>query len=93
MFVNTKTTLSPGSEAMVVFSIPGQDRPFKLHSKVVRTEKEGVAIQFDKMTVYSRQILDEVLSKSEDGDWLSGSTLKIELIIGTAHGCRVFYIL
>jgi len=33
-------------------TIPVHDRPFKLHSKVVRFEKDGVAIQFDKMTVY-----------------------------------------
>jgi len=79
VFVNTKAKLAPGSDAMVVFSIHRQDRPFKLHGTVVRTEKEGVAIQFDKMTVYSRQILDDVLSKSEDGDWLSLSTLEIEV--------------
>lgn len=78
-FVNTNATLALGSEAMVVFSIPGQNRPFKLHSKVVRTEKEGVGIQFNKMSVYSRRVLDDVLSGSGDGDWLSGSTLKIEV--------------
>ncbi len=73
VFVNTKAPLGPGSAARVVFSIPGHNRPFKLHSKVVRTEEEGVAIQFDDMAVYSRQILAEVLSGSEDGNWLNSN--------------------
>ncbi|MCP4721147.1 MAG: hypothetical protein GY860_16960 [Desulfobacteraceae bacterium] len=79
VFVNTNAVLEPGSTARVVFSIHGQGRPFKLTSKVVRTEQEGVAIQFDKMTSFSRQVLAEVLSGFRDGDWLSGSTLKIEV--------------
>ncbi len=78
VFVNTNATLEPCSAARIVFSIPGQDRPFKLHGKIVRTEKEGAGVQFDEMAAYSRQTLDEVLSGRGDGDWLSGSTLKIE---------------
>ena len=68
VFINTNAPLEPGSAARVVFSIPGQEKPFKLHSKIVRTEEEGVAIQFDKMAAYSRQTLDDVLSGSRDGD-------------------------
>ncbi len=75
-------SLSPGSAARVVFSIPGQARPFKLHSKIVRTEKEGAGVQFDEMAAYSRQTLDEVLSGRGDGGWLSGSTSKIEAYLG-----------
>jgi hypothetical protein len=78
-FVNTNVPLAPGSAARVVFSIPGQERPFKLHGKIVRTEKEGADVQFYEMAAYSRQTLDFVLSGSGDGDWLSGSTLKIEV--------------
>ncbi len=78
-FVYTNASLVPGSAARIVFSIPGQGRPFKLHSKVVRTEEEGVAFQFDKMANYSRQILAEVLSGSGEGDRLSDSSLRIEV--------------
>lgn len=78
-FVNTNAILELGSAARVVFSIPGQSRPFKLQSKVVRTEEEGVAFQFNKMANYSRQILAEVLSGSGEGDWLSYYSLKIEV--------------
>ena len=48
MFVNTNANLEPRRTARVVFSIPGYDRPFKLHSKVVRTEDEGVATPMAK---------------------------------------------
>ena len=78
-FVNTNAILEPGSAARVVFSIPGQNRPFKLNSKVVRTEEEGVAFQFNKMANYSRQILAKVLSGSGEGDWLSDNSLNIEV--------------
>lgn len=78
-FFNTNAPLDPGSAARVVFSIPGQERPFKLHSKIVRSGEGGVAIQFDEMAAFSRQALDEVLSESGDGDWLSSSTLNIEV--------------
>ena len=79
VFVNTNASIEPGSAAGVVFSIPGQGRPFKLNSKVVRTEKEGVAFQFNKMGNNSRQILTEVLSGSGEGDWLSYDSLEIEV--------------
>lgn len=78
-FVNTNAILEPGSTARVVFSIPGQDKPFKLYSKVVRTEEEGVAFQFNKMANYSRQILAKVLSGSGEGDWLSYNSLNVEV--------------
>ncbi len=77
-FVNTNAILELGSAARVVFSIPGQGRPFKLNSKVVRTEKEGAAFQFNKIGHYSRQILPEVLSDSREGDWLTDSSWRIE---------------
>ncbi len=72
-------SIEPGSAARVVFSIPGQGRPFKLNSKVVRIEKEGVAFQFNKMGNNSRQILTGVLSGSGEGDWLSYDSLEIEV--------------
>ncbi len=78
-FVNTIAILELGSAARVVFSIPGQGKPFKLHSKVVRNEIEGVAFQFNKMANYSCQILAEVLSGSGEGDWLSDNSLNIEV--------------
>jgi hypothetical protein len=64
----TNASLEPDSVARVVFSIPGQGRPVKLNSKVVRTEEKGVAFQFNKMANYSHQILAEVLSGSGEGD-------------------------
>lgn len=60
-FVYTNTRLKNGSDAVIVFSVPGGDRPFKLKSRVVRAEEEGAAFVFSDMAFSSQKALDEVL--------------------------------
>ena len=69
--VLVKSRMNPeiGVPAKVVFSLPGQARPFKLTGIVVRTDSGGIGINFSEMTPYARTHLDALLKG------LPGSTL------------------
>lgn len=58
-----KSRMNPdiGIPAKIVFSLPGQDRPFKLTGTVVRTASDGIGIYFSEMTPYAREHLNTLL--------------------------------
>lgn len=58
-----KSRMNPdlGVPAKVVFSLPGQARPFKLTGTVVRTDSGGIGLYFSEMTPYARKHLDTLL--------------------------------
>ncbi len=61
VFINVSGRFEVDADARLVFSFPGQDRPFKLKGRIVRVEEEGIAIEFDKISPYFKNILDEVI--------------------------------
>lgn len=61
IYLRTTGKFSHDEKVRVVFTIPGFDKPFKLEGKVVRVEKEGLAIQFEKITPYFKKMLDAVI--------------------------------
>lgn len=61
IFLRTSGKFSQDEKVRVVFSVSGSDKPFKLEGKVVRVEKEGLAIQFEKITPYFKKMLDAVI--------------------------------
>ena len=58
-----KSRMKPelGIPAKIVFSLPGQARPFKLAGTVVRTDSGGIGIHFSEMTPYARDHLNNLL--------------------------------
>ncbi|MCG8688480.1 MAG: PilZ domain-containing protein [Desulfobacterales bacterium] len=63
VYVKTPVKTQIGKAAKVVFSLPGQKRPFKLDGRVVRTESGGIALWFSEMTTYTRENLNKLLSE------------------------------
>lgn len=61
IYLRTSGKFSPDEKVRVVFTVPGMDKPFKLEGKVVRVEREGLAIQFEKITPYFKKMLDAVI--------------------------------
>ncbi len=57
-FVRTREKISQNSPVKVTFSLPVQDRPFKLQGKIVRTGPDGIAIQFKNVSPYFQKVLD-----------------------------------
>ena len=68
--VLVKSRMNPeiGVPAKVVFSLPGQARPFKLTGIVVRTDSGGIGIYFSEMTPYAREHLDNLLKGERGSD-------------------------
>ncbi len=58
MFIRTREKIRRNSPITVIFSLPVQDRPFKLQGKVVRTDPNGIAIQFGNVSPYFQKVLD-----------------------------------
>lgn len=58
-----KSRMKPaiGIPAKIVFSLPGQARPFKLTGIVVRTDPDGIGLYFSEMAPYAREHLNNLL--------------------------------
>lgn len=63
VFINASGTFELETAVRVVFSFPGQDKPFKLSGKIVRIEKSGIGIEFEKISPYFKKILDDAIWK------------------------------
>nr|WP_319491488.1 PilZ domain-containing protein [uncultured Desulfobacter sp.] len=58
-----KSRMSPdiGIPVRIVFSLPGQARPFKLTGTVVRTDMGRIGIYFSEMAPYAREHLNNLI--------------------------------
>ncbi|PIE63146.1 MAG: pilus assembly protein PilZ [Desulfobacter postgatei] len=63
VFVKSRIHPDIGVPAKIVFSLPGQSRPFKLTGTVVRTDSGGIGLCFTEMTPYARRHLDDLLKR------------------------------
>ena len=63
VYINTAGKFEIDKEAIVVFAIPNHDSTFKLKGTVVRVEEDGIAIKFEKMSPYSKKMINEQLLK------------------------------
>ncbi|WP_020588847.1 PilZ domain-containing protein [Desulfobacter curvatus] len=61
VLINSRMHPDIGIPAKIVFSVPGQARPFKLTGTVVRTDSGGIALYFSEMTPYAREHLGSLL--------------------------------
>ncbi|NOX34372.1 MAG: hypothetical protein GXP56_11675 [Deltaproteobacteria bacterium] len=71
IYINTSGKFETNKSVRVVFSVPGIDKPFKLQGMIVRVEQNGMAIKFENITPYFKQILDDVIweNKNTDSDF------------------------
>ena len=61
VFVKCRMNPEIGTPAKIVFSLPGQARPFKFNGTVVRTDASGIGLCFSEMTPYAREHLKNLL--------------------------------
>ncbi len=64
VYIRTTGKFEINKGARVVFAVPGYDTPFKLSGKSVRSDRKGVAIEFEDMTPYVKANLDEAIWKA-----------------------------
>ena len=67
VFIKSGINPDIGTPAKIVFSLPGQTRPFKLKGTVVRTDSGGIGLCFSEMTPYAREHLDNLLKGYNPG--------------------------
>lgn len=67
IFIKFRINPDIGAPAKIVFSLPGQERPFKLDGTVVRTAPDGIGLRFSGMACYAQEHLDNIL-KGIQGD-------------------------
>jgi hypothetical protein len=46
--------------------VPGSPKPFKHQGSIARVEETGIAIQFENITPYFKEILDDVIWENKD---------------------------
>lgn len=61
IFINTSGRFETNKDVRIVFSVPGYEKPFKLEGTIVRVEQNGLAIRFENITPYFKQILDDAI--------------------------------
>ena len=62
VFIRAKGQFDPATTVKVVFSLPGSDRPFKLDGTIVRSDSDGFAVVFTKISTYMQQMIDQAIS-------------------------------
>ncbi|WP_319575336.1 PilZ domain-containing protein [uncultured Desulfobacter sp.] len=63
VFVKSRMNPDIGVPAKIVFSLPGQTRPFKLNGTVARTDSGGIGLYFSDLTPYVREHLEKLLKR------------------------------
>ncbi len=63
VFIKSRMNPDIGVPAKIVFSLPGQARPFKLTGTVIRTDSGGIGLYFSDMTTYVREHLNNMLKR------------------------------
>lgn len=66
IYINTSGKFTANKDVRIVFSVPGYDKPFKLQGMIVRVEQNGMAVRFENITPYFKQILDDVIWENKD---------------------------
>jgi hypothetical protein len=66
VFIKTSKVIDVKKDVKVVFSLSGAEKPFKLEGSVVRSDKNGLAVEFKKVTSYFKCILDDAIWRERD---------------------------
>jgi hypothetical protein len=66
LFIPVSGKFEPHKSVRVVFTVPGYPKPFKLEGSIARVEETGIAIRFQNITPYFKELLDDVIWKTHD---------------------------
>jgi Tfp pilus assembly protein PilZ len=63
LFIETKTPLEVGEEIVLSFNMHGYDRPFKIKGNIVRSNQQGIGVEFKEGKPYIAEMLGALVER------------------------------
>jgi len=63
IYIETREPLSKGEDISLTFSVPSSETPIRLTGKIVRTDKSGIAVEFEGISKYQEEIILTLLNE------------------------------
>ena len=63
LFIETRKPLSIGEEIVLSFKMHGYDRPFKIKGNIVRSNQQGIGVEFKEVKPYISQMLGALVER------------------------------
>jgi Tfp pilus assembly protein PilZ len=63
LFIETNRPFNTGEEIMLSFNMHGFDRPFKLKGKIVRSNQQGIGVEFKEVNPYIAEMLGALVAR------------------------------
>jgi len=63
VFIETSASLAAGQALSMIFNVPSLSKSFKISGKIVRSERDGIGVRFDKkLTPYQKELIHNAVS-------------------------------
>ncbi len=63
LFIETKRPLEVGEEIVLSFNMHGYDRPFKIKGNIVRSNQQGLGVEFKEVHPYIAEMLGALVER------------------------------
>ena len=63
LFIETMMPLNVGEEVVLSFSMHGYDRPFKIKGDIVRSNQNGIGVEFKEVKPYIAEMLGALVER------------------------------
>ena len=63
LFIETKRPLDVGEEIVLSFNMHGYDRPFKIKGNIVRSNQQGIGVEFKEVNPYIAEMLGTLFER------------------------------
>lgn len=63
LFIETNRSLDIGEQIMLSFNLHGYDRPFKIKGKIVRSNLQGIGVEFKGIKPYIAEMLSALVER------------------------------
>ncbi len=63
LFIETKRPFNDGEEIMLSFNMHGYDRPFKIKGNIVRSNQQGIGVEFNEVNPYIAEMLGALVER------------------------------
>ena len=63
LFIETKRLLTVGDDIVLSFNMHGYDRPFKIMGNIVRSNQQGIGVEFKEIKPYIAEMLGSLVDR------------------------------
>ena len=63
LFIETKRPLNVGDDIALSFNMHGYDRPFKIKGNIVRSNQQGIGVEFKEVKPYIAEMLGALVER------------------------------